>query len=527
MSKKILMVYPKNPPTFWNFDYLVQFMEFKTVFPPLGLMTIAAMLPSDYDIKLVDLNVTDLDESDVLWADYVMLSAMIVQKTSFAETAALCKRLGKTVIAGGPYVTALHEEIKHVDHFVMGEAEMVFPEFLADLESGNLKPTYEHTGDKPDLTMTPPPRFDLVKWSDYYIVPLQFSRGCPFNCEFCDIIEMLGHVPRSKPPEQFIRELDLLYDSGFLGQVFIVDDNFIGNRKKTKELLRHIIVWQRKHEYPYQLLTEASIDMGNDDELLDLMEEAGFRFVFIGIETPDSDTLQSINKMHNVRANVLGNIRKIQRRNMEVMGGFIVGFDTDPENIIDLQMEFIQKAGIPGAMAGILTVFPNTQLYRRLEKEGRLKYTFNGDNMSPELNFVSRIPEDKLLHDYKNLIQRLYSPKNYLKRCETLIKKMPRRYMLFNMLFKTWRYKQFLGCRKAYKSQVRTYLSCYFKIVFTTSYGFQTLRLWRFMFTRPFQLDLALMLALKGYHYIRLAQDIADHDNPDRVKVKAQEVVPN
>lgn len=515
MSKKILMVYPKNPPTFWNFEYFLKYLKYKSVFPPLGLMTVAAMFPSGYDIKLVDLNVTELDESDVVWADYVLLSAMIVQKESFAETTALCKRLGKTVIAGGPYATALHEEINDVDHFVLGEAELVFPEFLADLESGNLKPIYEHTGDKPDLTMTPPPRYDLVNWDHYLTMLLQFSRGCPFNCEFCDIIEMLGRVSRSKPPEQFIRELDLLFESGFRGQLFIVDDNFIGNRKKTKELLRHIIVWQRKNGYPYQLFTEASIDMGSDDELIELMAEAGFWYVFIGIETPDPETLRSINKLQNVHVDVYENIRKIQNKGIEVMGGFILGFDTDPKNIVELQKDFIAKVGIPSAMAGLLTVLPNTQLYRRLENEGRLKHNSSGNNMDAELNFISKIPEHILINDYKTLLTELYKPKNYLKRCETFIKQLPKQRMFYNIFHRTWQFQQFLGFRKAYYPHLLSFMYCALRVTLTP-YGFRSLGLtFKLLFTNPLKLSVAFLLIFKGYHYNILVKQIIAQGNSD------------
>ncbi|HQL83885.1 MAG TPA: radical SAM protein, partial [Spirochaetota bacterium] len=361
MKRKILLVYPEIPATYWSFKYVMPFVGHKSLMPPLGLITVAAMLPEDYDLRLIDMNIQELNGEDITAADLVFVSAMIVQKESFHKVVRMCNRYGVPVVAGGPYPTTGHESIRGVDHFVLNEGEITLPRFIADLEAGRPQKIYRDET-KPDITKTPPPRFDLLDLGAYGSMAVQSSRGCPFNCEFCDIIEMFGRVPRYKLPEQFIREMDLLYETGYRGSLFIVDDNFIGNKKKVRELLDHIIEWQKSRNYPFSLYTEASINLAEDDGLLDRMVAAGLDMVFIGIETPVQETLEHTNKMQNTKSDIIESISKIQEKGIEVMGGFIVGFDTDPENIFDLQIEFIQKAGIPLAMIGTLIALPGTQL---------------------------------------------------------------------------------------------------------------------------------------------------------------------
>ena len=426
MERKILLVYPEIPATYWSFKYAMPFVGYKSLMPPLGLITVAAMLPDDYDLRLIDMNIQDLTADDILGVDMVFVSAMIVQKESFHKVVRMCNRCGTPVVAGGPYPTTGHESIQGVDHFVLNEGEVTLPLFIADLEAGRPQKVYRDET-KPDITKTPPPRFDLLDLGAYGSMAVQSSRGCPFNCEFCDIIEMFGRVPRYKLPEQFIREMDLLYETGYRGSLFIVDDNFIGNKKKVRELLDHIIEWQKSRNYPFSLYTEASINLAQDEDLLDQMVAAGLDMVFIGIETPVQATLEQTNKMQNTKAISSESVSTIQAKGIEVMGGFIVGFDTDPENIFDLQIEFIQKAGIPLAMIGTLIALPGTQLYRRLESEGRIIGETDGNNThSMEINFVPRMERDMLVSGYKRVIASIYEPRNYFDRCATLIRRMPR-----------------------------------------------------------------------------------------------------
>jgi radical SAM superfamily enzyme YgiQ (UPF0313 family) len=425
MKRRILMVYPAIPSTYWSYDHALPFVGRRSAIPPLGLMTVAALLPPSYEVRLVDLNVATLTEADVLAADLVFISAMLVQSASFAEVVKMCNECGKPVVAGGPYPISSHEQIQGVDHFVLDEAELTLPAFLADLESGSPQRLYS-SSQKPDISRTPPPRFDLIDVSAYDSMPLQYSRGCPFECEFCDIIEMFGRTQRTKDPEQFVAELQAVYATGFRGSLFIVDDNFVGNRRKTKTLLSHIVAWQRERGFPFVLSTEASIDMAADDELLDLMVQAGFTMAFVGIETPDVQTLAYTQKAQNTRTDLMASVRKIQARGIEVTAGFILGFDTDDEGVFDRQIAFIQEAAIPVAMVGLLMALPNTALHRRLHREGRLLGDSSGNNTHTlSLNFTPRLPEEVLVAGYKRVLSEIYSPSLYFERCTALIDRMP------------------------------------------------------------------------------------------------------
>jgi radical SAM superfamily enzyme YgiQ (UPF0313 family) len=420
-----LLVYPKIPDTYWSFKYAMPFVGKKALMPPLGLATIAAMIPDSYDVRIVDMNVEDLTDEDIARADLLLASAMIVQKDSFEDVIARANGLNVPVAVGGPYATSCHEDIPGVDYFVLNEGEVTFPQFLTDYRNGSPRHIYTDAT-KPSITETPVPRYDLLKMQWYDSVPVQFSRGCPFNCEFCDIVSLFGNRTRTKTPEQFLREMDAAVTTGFRGSLFIVDDNFIGNKRKVKELLRQVILWQQEHDYPFSLSTEASINLAYDDELLDLMVEAGFTMVFVGIETPCSESLESAGKMQNLKRDTVESIHAIQRRGIDVTGGFIIGFDTDPDDIFQRQIEFIHELSIPTAMVGLLMALPNTRLYDRLKEEGRILSLSSGNNTHDiVINFATKMPAQVLASGYRRVIGEVYKPRNFFDRCLTLMKRMP------------------------------------------------------------------------------------------------------
>jgi radical SAM superfamily enzyme YgiQ (UPF0313 family) len=419
----ILLVSPATPDTFWSYTHVLRFLAKKAAYPPLGLLTIAAMLPDDWQLRLVDLNTTDLQDTDVAWADYVLISAMLVHEKSVRSVIIRCQKHGKTMIAGGPLVSTAPERFPEIEHFVLGEAEGVMPALIADMKAGRLQALYQDS-EKPDLRNTPTPRWDLIRTKDYVTMPLQFSRGCPFDCEFCDIVAMYGRVPRTKAPAQMIEELDSLYTAGWRGTIFIVDDNFIGHKGKAKALLREIIAWRNRRGASLPLLTEASLNLAEDPELLDLMVQAGFEQVFIGLETPDEASLVECAKVQNTQRDLLAAVRKIQSAGIEVMGGFILGFDNDPIDIFERQHRFIQEAGIVTAMVGMLTALPQTRLFQRLKEEGRLvgMECTSGNNLDAALNFVPRMDRDTLVQGYRRLVRHLYSPKEYYRRALTFLR---------------------------------------------------------------------------------------------------------
>ncbi len=416
--EQILLVYPEFPSTYWSFHSVFKYTRARASYPPLGLMTVAAMIPDGYDLKLVDLNVEELSDDDIIASKTVFISGMLVQKESFDHTVQRCRAFDRIVVAGGPYPTSAYDSMAGVDHFILGECEDIIEGFFNDMAAGEAKKIY--TSDQfPDIRKTPPPRFDLIDIKNYYSMALQFSRGCPFNCEFCDIIELFGRVPRTKTPEQMLTEFDLLYARGFSGSLFIVDDNFIGNKKHTRELLRRIIPWQKKHGYPFVLYTEASINLAEDDEMIDLMISAGFNMVFIGIETPSEESLKETGKGQNLKGNgtLLDRVRYLQEKGLEVSGGFIVGFDSDDEFIFRAQEKFIQASAIPMAMIGLLQALPSSRLYRRLRDEGRLVGKTAGNNTHDlELNFKPRMEEKILVNGYVDLLQAVYDPASYFSR---------------------------------------------------------------------------------------------------------------
>ena len=417
----ILLVYPRSPESFWSFQHVLRFVAKKSAFPPLGLLTVAAMLPASWNLRLVDLNVAPLADDDIRWADYVFLSGMIVHQDSAHEIAARCAALGRTVIAGGPLFTTGHASFPEIRHFVLGEAEGVMPELVADLERGTPRGAYRASG-WPDVRTSPVPRWDLVDLRDYVTMPVQFSRGCPFDCEFCDIVVMNGRVPRTKEPAQVLRELEALRAGGWRDMVFLVDDNFIGNRKRSKELLRAMIDWRARTRPGMGFLTEASVNLADDTELCELMVQAGFKKVFLGIETPSAEGLAECNKRQNQARDLGDAVRILQRAGMEVMGGFIVGFDSDPLDIFRRQFEFIQRSGVVTAMVGLLNALPQTALYRRLAAEGRILSATCGNNTDAAINFATRLDRDFLLNGYRDLMRRLYEPAHYYRRIRTFLR---------------------------------------------------------------------------------------------------------
>jgi radical SAM superfamily enzyme YgiQ (UPF0313 family) len=414
-AMKVLLVYPEFPDTYWSFRHALLMEGKRSAFPPLGLLTVSAMLPDDWERRLVDMNVRPLKESDIEWADIVMASAMLVQKESLRRVVELAKRMGKRVVVGGPYVSTSAEHLPEADHIFIGEAETTLPEFLRDLELGIPERTYQ-AAERPALTSTPVPHFSLADLKSYSAMSVQYSRGCPFQCEFCDIIEIYGRVPRTKTNEQMLAELDALRELGWRGLVFIVDDNFIGNKRNVKLLLPALAEWSNRHKRPFSFITEASLNLAEDDALLEMMRRANFRRVFLGIETPVEESLREAQKGQNTRRDLLESVKKIQSYGMEVMAGFIVGFDNDPEDIFERQINFIRESGIPLAMVGLLTALPDTQLWRRLEREGRLLQESTGNNTDGSLNFVPRMETERLIEGYQRILRTIYSPAEYYRR---------------------------------------------------------------------------------------------------------------
>ncbi len=416
----VLFVYPEYPDTFWSFKYVLKFVSKKAAFPPLGLLTIGAMLPENWQKKLVDLNVEPLEDEVIDWADMIFLSAMIVQKKSAQKIINRCRSHGKKIVAGGPAFTTQHEEFTGVDHFVLNEAEVTLPLFLDDLQKGQPEKIYT-SNIRPDITATPIPLWSLINIQDYATMAVQYSRGCPYNCEFCDIVIMNGRRPRTKTPDQVKKEFQALYDAGWRKSVFIVDDNFIGNRGEVKKMLPVLIEWQKEHNHPFTLLTEASTDLANDEALMQLMSKANFFKVFLGLETPDKESLKECGKYQNASRNLAEAVDRIHRNGMQVMGGFIVGFDNDTEAIFESQISFIQQIGVVTAMVGVLTALPHTRLWHRLKAEGRLLSTATGENTDGVLNFIPKMGKETLHDGYKKILTSIYSHKQYYQRINIFI----------------------------------------------------------------------------------------------------------
>lgn len=418
---KALLVYPDIPDTFWSFKHILKFIRKRAAHVPLGLLTVASMMPRKWQLKLVDMNVENLCDEVVEWADLVFIGAMVVQKESVRQVLNICKRLGKKTVAGGPLFTSVPEQYQDVDHLVLNEAEITFHQFLEDLQDGNPRHIYQ-SDDKPDITKTPLPRWDLINMSYYASMSIQYSRGCPYDCEFCDIVKLNGRRPRVKSSQQMIQEFDILYNMGWRGRCFIVDDNFIGNKVKVKSVLRELIPWQKARNFPFSLFTEASVNLAEDQELMSLMTEAGFDSVFLGLETPAEECLLECGKHQNTSKDLVEAVKTIQRNGMEVMGGFIIGFDNDPPNIFERQIKFIQSSGVVKAMIGLLNAIPGTKLYQRLQAEGRLIDSCTGDNCDGSLNFIPKMDVDTIRAGYQAVLNRIYSPREYYQRVLEFLK---------------------------------------------------------------------------------------------------------
>ncbi|MEW6157419.1 MAG: B12-binding domain-containing radical SAM protein [Verrucomicrobiota bacterium] len=486
---KILLVYPQTPDTFWSFKHVLRFVSKRSAFPPLGLLTIAAMMPREWQFRLVDTNVRPLRDEDLLWADYVLLSGMIVHKESVHQIVARCRKLSKTIIAGGPIFTTGHDNFPEVQHFVLGEAEEIMPQLVEDMTQRTLKPVYQAHG-RPDVTKVPVPRWDLVDFRDYATMAVQFSRGCPYDCEFCDIIVMNGRVPRTKNPAQLVAELEELRVRGWKEMVFIVDDNFIGNKKNTKALLREMVNWRKATHAEMGFLTEASVNLADDSELCDLMIQSGFKKVFLGIETPSAESLEECRKLQNTRRDLVETIKTLQRTGLEVMGGFIVGFDNDKTDIFKRQFDFIQQSGVVTAMVGLLTALPQTRLYQRLMKEGRLLAESTGNNTDAVLNFIPKLNRDFLVDGYRELMKKLYEPRNYYQRIRIFLD-----------------HHTPTGPRlRLSRTDVEAFLKSFWLLgIWHRGRTHYWRFFWSTLFRRPRQFRVAIELAIIGYHFRRVA----------------------
>jgi radical SAM superfamily enzyme YgiQ (UPF0313 family) len=416
----VLLLYPRFPKSFWSFEKTLALVGRKAMLPPLGLVTVAAILPQSWNYKLVDLNLREVTEAEWAWAETVVLSAMIVQKTDLLDQIKEAKRRGKKVAVGGPYPTALPHEVSDVgaDYLILDEGEITLPMFVEAINKGETSGTFRASGEKPDVTTTPIPRFDLLEFDAYSEMSVQFSRGCPFQCEFCDIIVLYGRKPRTKTPEQLLQELDYLYQLGWRRSIFMVDDNFIGNKRNVKLFLKELLPWMQEHKYPFSFATEASVDLANDQELMDAMVQCNFGAVFLGIETPDEDSLALTQKFQNTRNSLSEAIHNITKSGLRVMAGFIIGFDGEKTGAGQRIVRFVEQTSIPTALFSMLQALPDTALWHRLEKEGRMRDSADGvgGHQTSLMNFVPTRPLEEIATEYIEAFWELYEPSKFLDR---------------------------------------------------------------------------------------------------------------
>ncbi len=485
-----LLIYPEFPDTFWSFKHALRFIRKRASLPPLGLLTVASLLPEEWEKRLIDLNVRKLRARDLAWADYAFVSAMTVQRETARQVISRCKEAGVTVVVGGPIFISEHEQFEEVDHFVLNEAELTLPPFLEDLERGCARRVYE-TSEFPDLRQTPAPMWELANLGRYATMCIQFTRGCPFNCDFCNITAMLGHRVRTKSAEQIIAELDSLYEAGWRGSVFFVDDNFIGNKRILKtELLPALIEWQGRRE-GVTFHTEVSINLADDEPLMHMMVEAGFNQVFIGIETPDDGSLVECSKKQNTNRDLVADVKRIQRAGMQVQGGFIVGFDHDTPSIFQRQIDFIQKSGIVTAMVGLLQAPPGTRLYERLKQEGRLLNKMSGDNVDGTTNIIPRMDPEVLRQGYKSIMEHIYSPAHYYERVKTFLREYEPPKIKVRLDFQ--------------------HVMAFFRSVFRLGiFGRERRHYWNLLlwtlFRRPALFAEAVTFAIYGYHFRKVCE---------------------
>jgi len=491
---KVLCISPVFPETYWGHERTLQFIGKHSILPPLGLLTVAALLPRDWEVRLCDMNVRPLEDADLAWADVVFLSGMLVQRPSMLEVAARARAMGKTIVAGGPHATATPDALApYVDSIVMGEAEaLIAPLCEALLADRTTLPGRFVSSERPELRQTPVPRYDLLDIKAYHAIGVQWGRGCPFSCEFCDIVELFGRKPRTKEPAQFCRELDAILAAGFRGSVFVVDDNFVGNRKETLGLLGPLAKWMQAHKFPFQFFTEASVDLAGCKDLMAGMVAAGFDCVFVGIETPSPAALRETHKGQNLKVDLNEAINTLIRSGLDVTAGFIMGFDADDQAALDRQREWVLRSPIPQAMIGILTALPGTQLERRLTREGRIIERASGETFG-RANFKTKVPESTLLETYRATLQQIYSPEEYFARCLRALRLRPRAaghfslppsYALRCVVSSIWRQ----GVRGKYRKAYWKFLG-------------QTLR------HTPGRLARAIALACAGEHMIRYTQE--------------------
>jgi radical SAM superfamily enzyme YgiQ (UPF0313 family) len=485
-----LLIYPSFPDTFWSFHYALKFIGRKSSFPPLGLLTVAAMLPEAWEKRLVDLNVRSLRPSDLAWADCALVSAMAVQRQSAREVLARCRAAGLRTVAGGPLFSSEPDAFPEVDHLVLNEAEVTLPQFLADLDRGVPQRVYR-SSEFPDIRATPVPLWHLADLKRYGSMNIQYSRGCPFNCEFCNVTALFGHRPRSKTAAQVIAELDGLWDQGWRGGVFFVDDNLLGNQRRLREeLLPALVAWQAEHPgIPFN--TEASINLADDEELMRLMVRAGFDTVFVGIETPDENGLKECGKGQNRGRDLVADVRRMQRAGLQVQGGFIVGFDSDTPSIFQRQIDFIQESGIVTAMVGLLEALPGTRLYERLQREQRLRsLVTTGDNADGTTNIIPRMNLETLQSGYRHIMHHIYSPKNYYRRVRTFM-------------------QQYRTPDAKARVSVARLLAAARSAVRLGVLGRERFHYWRLMvwtaLHRPSLFSLAVTLAIYGHHFRKVS----------------------
>ncbi|MBW2207610.1 MAG: B12-binding domain-containing radical SAM protein [Deltaproteobacteria bacterium] len=485
---KVLLIYPEFPDTFWSFKHALKFIHKKSAYPPLGLLTVAAMLPKEWDKRLIDLNVTKITQDDLKWGDCIFISAMVVQRDSARQIISRCKEAGLKIVAGGPLFSSEHQDFEEVDHFVLNEAELTLSPFLEDLDRGCARRVYDST-EFCDIQETPIPMWELADMKRYAAMCVQFSRGCPFNCDFCNVTVLLGHRPRIKTVEQIITELNSLYDMGWHDNVFFVDDNFIGNRKFLKtELLPALAKWQEdKRGIPFH--TEASINLADDDTLMSMMVEAGFDAVFIGIETPDEEGLKECNKKQNKNRDLAESIKRIQRAGLQVQGGFIVGFDSDTRSIFQKQIDFIQESGIVTAMVGLLQAPVGTKLYKRLVKEGRLIGFTSGDNVDGTTNIIPKMGIENLREGYTNILSQIYSPKHYYQRVKAFL-------------------REYKAPKIRSRIDTQHFLAFFRSSVRLGVFGKERFQYWKILLwtllKRPELFSLAITLAIYGHHFRKI-----------------------
>ena len=486
---KILLVYPEFPDTFWSFKHALKFIRKKAGAPPLGLLTVAAMLPSEWEKRLVDLNVAELKESDLKWADYVFVSAMVVQSESVRAIIKRCKTANVKVVAGGPLFTMEHEQFPDVDYFVLNEAEETLAPFLRDLEQGQARRVYA-SSEFPDIHQTPVPLWRMADLRSYDTIGIQFSRGCPFNCDFCNVTSLLGHRPRTKTAAQIIAELDSIYALGWRKNIFFVDDNFIGNKKYLKTVVLPALIEWRKDKTGMPFNTEVSINLADDPVLVKLMVQAGFNMVFVGIETPNEDSLTECDKIQNKGRDLVESVKQLQRAGLQVQGGFIVGFDNDSPSIFQQQIDFIQKSGIVTAMVGLLQAPLGTRLYERMQKEGRLVNEGSGDNVDGSTNIIPKMGMESLREGYRKILSQIYAPKLYYERVITFLREYQPPKINFQLepqyFLALWRSIYQLGILGVERVQ-------YWRLFFWT------------LFRRPRLFPLAITFAIYGFHFRQVA----------------------